>query len=62
MRADDDQVYGGCNLHGLYDPNHSDQSDDTIVVDFLSAAHLLQARGAARGAAHGQLGQVPMQG
>ncbi|EFJ50399.1 hypothetical protein VOLCADRAFT_103978 [Volvox carteri f. nagariensis] len=32
MRVDDDYAWGGCNLHGLYDPEHT---GDTIVSDFL---------------------------
>jgi hypothetical protein len=32
MRVDDDYAWGGCNLHGLYDPEHT---GDTIVADFL---------------------------
>lgn len=26
MRLDDDYAWGGCNLHGLYDPDHSPMS------------------------------------
>ena len=32
MRVDDDMAWGGCNLHGLYDPDHT---RETIVLDFL---------------------------
>ncbi|GAB4817278.1 hypothetical protein N2152v2_004324 [Parachlorella kessleri] len=32
MRIDDDYVYGGGNLHGLYDP---DATKETVVQDFL---------------------------
>ncbi|MEW5311679.1 MAG: hypothetical protein WDW38_003374 [Sanguina aurantia] len=31
MRVDDDYVNGGCNLHGLYDPDHTAM---TVTLDF----------------------------
>ncbi|KXZ55029.1 hypothetical protein GPECTOR_3g190 [Gonium pectorale] len=40
MRVDDDYAWGGCNLHGLYDP---DATSDSIVADFLVFCKLAAA-------------------
>lgn len=43
MRCDDDYVYGGCNLHGPYDP---DATPDSIAHDFLVFCILAKNSGA----------------
>eukprot|EP00435_Cladocopium_sp_Y103_P067677 s282_g30.t1 len=43
MRLDDDYAWGGCNLHGLYDPDHSPIS---VMQDFLIFCKLAVLRGA----------------
>lgn len=47
MRVDDDYAWGGCNLHGLYDPGHD---GDSVAADFLLFCKLaVQARVLPRG-------------
>lgn len=43
LRCDDDYVYGGCNLHGPYDPDATPESIRSDFLIFCILAHLAKA-------------------